>query len=82
MYDSLLHYDYKLPPELIAQQPAETRSDARLLVIHRRSGSFEHRHIRDLPEYLQANDCVVVNNSKVIPARLLGKRNRTGGRWE
>ncbi|MDR3183571.1 MAG: tRNA preQ1(34) S-adenosylmethionine ribosyltransferase-isomerase QueA [Planctomycetaceae bacterium] len=82
MYDSLSHYDYELPPELIAQQPAENRSDARLLVVYRRSGLLEHRYIRDLPEYLQANDCLAVNNSKVIPARLLGKRNKTGGRWE
>ncbi|GHT09838.1 S-adenosylmethionine:tRNA ribosyltransferase-isomerase [Planctomycetales bacterium] len=78
----LSHYDYELPPELIAQQPVENRSDARMLVVHRDTGTLEHRHIRDLPEYLLPNDCVAVNNSKVIAARIIGVRDKTGGRWE
>ena len=84
---SLQHYDYVLPDELIAQEPLQNRSDAKMLVVHRngqksRSKSLEHRHIRDLPEFLCPNDCLVVNNTKVVPARLIGKRTKTGGRWE
>ncbi|MCL2709372.1 MAG: tRNA preQ1(34) S-adenosylmethionine ribosyltransferase-isomerase QueA [Planctomycetaceae bacterium] len=78
----LSHYDYHLPTELIAQEPLPNRSDARLLVVDRSTQSFEHRHIRDLPEFLQPQDCLVLNDTKVIPARLVGKRLLTGGRWE
>ena len=79
---SLLHYDYDLPSGLIAQEPLPNRSDARLLVVDRKTESFQHRHIRDLPELFSHNDCLVANNTKVIPARLIGKRTRTGGHWE
>ena len=78
----LSHYDYDLPAELIAQEPLPNRSDARLLVVDRRTQSFQHRHIRDLPELLRPQDCLVVNDTKVIPARLIGRRTQTGGRWE
>ena len=78
----LKHYDYDLPAELIAQEPLACRSDARLLVVDRQTQSFQHRHIRDLPEFLRQYDCLVLNDSKVLPARLVGKRTRTGGRWE
>jgi S-adenosylmethionine:tRNA ribosyltransferase-isomerase len=78
----LHHYDYDLPTELIAQEPLPERTDARLLVVDRRSQSFQHRHIRDLSELLQPQDCLVLNDTKVIAARLIGKRVRTGGRWE
>jgi S-adenosylmethionine:tRNA ribosyltransferase-isomerase len=67
-------YDFTLPEELIAQQPVEPRDAARLLVVHRATGSWEHRNFRDLPEYLDANDLMVVNNTRVIKARLLGRR--------
>jgi S-adenosylmethionine:tRNA ribosyltransferase-isomerase len=79
---SLHHYDYALPAELIAQEPLANRSDARLLVVNRASQSIQHRHIRDLPEFLLPQDCLVLNDTKVVPARLIGKRTRTGGRWE
>ena len=79
---SLSHYDYVLPTELIAQEPLPNRSDARLLVVDRLTQSFEHRHIRNLPEFLQPQDCLVLNDTKVVPARLIGKRTRTGGYWE
>ena len=79
---SLSDYDYVLPAELIAQEPLPNRSDARLLVIDRKTQSFQHRYIRDLPEFLQPQDCLVLNNTKVVPARLVGKRTRTGGHWE
>ncbi len=74
-------YDYDLPPHLIAQQPLHHRADARLMVIHRQDSTIQHRHVRDLPEILRANDCLVLNNTKVIPARLVGYRTRTHGRW-
>jgi S-adenosylmethionine:tRNA ribosyltransferase-isomerase len=74
-------YDYDLPRELIAQHPLANRTDARLLVVRRQSGSLEHAHVRDLPEILAPNDCLVLNDTKVLPARLVGRRDRTGARW-
>ena len=79
---SLSLYDYVLPTELIAQEPLPNRSDARLLVVDRSTQSFEHRHIRDLPEFVQPQDCLVLNDTKVVPARLIGKRTHTNGHWE
>ncbi len=75
-------YDYELPPELIAQHPTPQRADARLLVVHRQSGGLDHRFVRDLPELLEPGDCLVLNETQVVPARLLGRRASTGGRWE
>jgi len=75
-------YDYELPRDLIAQQPLADRSAARLLVVRRTSGHLEHRHVSDLPELLDPGDLVVLNDTKVIPARLVGRRAATGGRWE
>lgn len=75
-------YDYPLPPELIAQQPLANRADARLLVVDRAAGSLSHWHIRDLPELLRKGDCLVVNDTRVVPARLIGYRTQTEGRWE
>jgi S-adenosylmethionine:tRNA ribosyltransferase-isomerase len=71
-----------LPEELIAQTPLPKRSDARLMVVDRESRNLRHRHVRELPLLLQPEDCLVVNDTKVVPARLIGKRTRTGGRWE
>lgn len=78
----LSHYDYDLPSELIAQTPLRHRADARMLVVDRKSGTFQHLHVRDLPTLLEPSDCVVVNDTKVLPARLMGTRKATGGRWE
>ena len=75
-------YDYELPPELIASTPAAQRDAARLLVVDRATSSLSHRTVRDLPELLRPRDCLVVNDTRVLPARLLGKRTATGGRWE
>ncbi len=75
-------YDYDLPPELIAQQALADRAAARLLVVHRATGTLEHRQIRDLPELLAPGDLVVVNDTRVVPARLIGRRAATGGAWE
>ena len=75
-------FDYKLPPELIAQQPIEPRDASRLLVVNRRSGSIEHRQFRDLPGFLKKGDVMVFNDSRVIPARLSGTKASTGGNVE
>lgn len=81
-YNNLNFYDYSLPRELIAQQPADQRIDARLLVIDRKTGTIAHHHVRDLPEFFRAGDALVLNTTKVIPARLVGTRSSSGGRWE
>ncbi len=78
----LAEYDYELPQNLIAQSPAACRSDARLLVVNRAHNSLEHKHIRDLPEVLRSGDCLVINDTRVVPAGLIGHRTHTGGRWE
>jgi S-adenosylmethionine:tRNA ribosyltransferase-isomerase len=75
-------YDYDLPRELIAQKPLAQRADARLLVVDRAAQTLTHQHVRDLPELLRPKDCLVINDTRVVPARLLGQRTMTGGRWE
>jgi S-adenosylmethionine:tRNA ribosyltransferase-isomerase len=75
-------FDFELPPELIAQMPATQRDQSRLLVLHRRSGQVEHRRFRDLLEYLHSGDLLVLNDSRVIPARLRGVNAHTGGEFE
>lgn len=75
-------YDYELPRERIAQEPLANRSDARLMLVDRDNGEIDHYHVRDLPELLRAGDTLVMNNSKVVPARLVGYRTNTGGRWQ
>lgn len=74
-------YDFELPRELIAQHPLPHRSDARLLVVDREKNSIEHQHIRDLPSILRYGDHLVMNDTRVIPARLVGRREQTGARW-
>ncbi|OIQ11765.1 tRNA preQ1(34) S-adenosylmethionine ribosyltransferase-isomerase QueA [Neomoorella thermoacetica] len=75
-------FDYELPPGQIAQQPVEPRDASRLLVLHRKGGFLEHRHFYDLPRYLHPGDVLVVNETKVIPARLWGYRAGTGAKIE
>ncbi len=70
----LSDYYYDLPEELIAQDPAKKRDESRLFVVDRKNGSFSHKHFFDIRNYIQKGDILVVNNSKVIPARLLGNR--------
>lgn len=73
---------FDLPAELIAQTPIERRDASRLLVLDKDSGAWEHRHFFDLPEYLRPGDCLILNNSRVLPARLLGQRLPGGGTCE
>ena len=75
-------FDYHLPPELIAQSPIEPRDSSRLLVLHRGTGDLEHRNFRDILEYLRPGDVMVFNQSRVIPARLYGRRADTGSKVE
>ena len=65
-------FDYELPRELIAQTPAQRRDASRLMVLHRDTGGIEHRHFSDITDYLHPEDVLVINDSKVIPARLYG----------
>ncbi len=75
-------FSYDLPEELIAQDPAERRDLSRLLVINKNTGEREHKVFHDIIDYLVPGDCLVINNTKVIPARLLGEREVTGGKVE
>ena len=72
-------FDYELPEGLIAQTPLDQRDHSSLLVLHRKDGSLEHRHFFDIIDYLTAGDLLVLNDSKVIPARIFGTRAETGG---
>jgi S-adenosylmethionine:tRNA ribosyltransferase-isomerase len=74
--------DYPLPPSLIAQEPAGRRDASRLLVVRRRDNTLEDHTFADLPALLAPGDLVVLNDTRVLPARLVGRRQRTGGRWE
>ncbi len=75
-------FDYTLPPELIAQEPCEPRDHARLMVADRHDQSLRHHRFDDLPTLLEPGDLLVLNDTRVVPARLLGKRAATGGKWE
>jgi len=75
-------FDYTLAPDLIAQQPCEPRDRARLLVARRSDQTLAHHHFHDLPDLLNPGDLLVLNDTRVLPARLLGKRAKTGGKWE
>ena len=75
-------FNFDLPQELIAQTPIEKRDASRLLVLDKESGAWEHRHFFDLPEYLHPGDCLILNDSRVLPARLLGQRLPGGGACE
>ena len=73
---------YYLPPELIAQTPIEQRDASRLLTLNKETGETQHHHFYDLPNFLRPGDCLVLNNSRVLPARLIGKREPGGGACE
>src|SRR5215212_3789291 len=75
-------FDYELPDDLIAQQPLERRDASRMLVLDRETSTWTDASFRGFPQHLRPNDVVVVNNSRVIPARLSGRRRETGGAVE
>ncbi|MDD2502809.1 MAG: tRNA preQ1(34) S-adenosylmethionine ribosyltransferase-isomerase QueA [Clostridia bacterium] len=75
-------FDYELPKELIAQTPLEKRDESRMLVYHKVTKKIEHRKFHDILDYLLPGDCMVINDTKVLPARLLGNREDTGGKME
>ncbi|MFN2292057.1 MAG: tRNA preQ1(34) S-adenosylmethionine ribosyltransferase-isomerase QueA [Anaerolineae bacterium] len=75
-------FDYELPPDKIAQTPAEPRDASRLMVVHRQTEEIEHRIFRDIVEYLRPGDLLVLNQTRVIPARLFGRKAATGGSVE
>ncbi len=75
-------FDYDLPEELIAQDPLEKRSNSRLMVLDKNTGEISHQHFYDIKNYLKAGDCLVINNTRVIPARLYGARVGSGGKVE
>jgi S-adenosylmethionine:tRNA ribosyltransferase-isomerase len=75
-------FNYFLPEQLIAQRPCDKRDASRLLVVHRVDGTVEHKHFYDIIDYLKPGDCLVLNNSKVLPARLFGEKRGTGAKVE
>ncbi len=75
-------FTFDLPKELIAQDPLEDRSSSRLMVLDKNTGQIEHRIFRDIKDYLKPGDCLVINDTRVIPARLIGMRENSGGKAE
>lgn len=75
-------FDFYLPEELIAQHPIEKRDEARLMVLDKQSGNIEHKVFRDVIDYLNEGDCLVLNDTRVLPARLLGVKEGSGGKME
>ena len=75
-------FDYELPQELIAQTPAQKRDCSRLMVVDRKTGEVAHKHFYDIIDELKPTDCLVLNNSKVLPARLYGTKEGTGAKEE
>ncbi|AUM96846.1 TPA: tRNA preQ1(34) S-adenosylmethionine ribosyltransferase-isomerase QueA [Clostridium botulinum] len=75
-------FDFYLPEELIAQHPMEKRDEARLLVLDKKTGEIEDKIFKDILDYLTPNDCLVLNNTRVLPARLIGSKEETGGKME
>lgn len=75
-------FNFDLPQELIAQTPIEDRSASRLMVLDKETGEIEHKIFRDIKEYLKPGDCLVLNDTRVIPARLIGEKVDTGGKIE
>ncbi|GAA4758680.1 MULTISPECIES: tRNA preQ1(34) S-adenosylmethionine ribosyltransferase-isomerase QueA [Flavobacterium] len=78
----LSNFNFNLPAELLAEYPAENRDESRLMVVHRKTGEIEHKLFKDIIEYFDEGDVMVVNNTKVFPARLYGNKEKTGARIE
>src|SRR5260370_25359000 len=75
-------FDYSLPPHLIAQEPCRERDQARLMVIRRKDVNLGIHRFHEFPDFLSAGDLLILNDTRVLPARLLGRRKSTGGKWE
>lgn len=78
----LSHFNFKLPEKLIAKYPSENRHDSRLMVVNRTTGQIEHKVFKDITEYFNEEDVFILNNTKVFPARLYGKKEKTGAKIE
>ncbi|QTN37922.1 tRNA preQ1(34) S-adenosylmethionine ribosyltransferase-isomerase QueA [Cryomorphaceae bacterium] len=78
----LSHFNFDLPEKLLAERPAENRDESRLMVVHRDSGKFEHKLFRDVIDYFDDRDVMILNNTKVFPARMYGNKEKTGARIE
>ena len=75
-------FDFYLPEELIAQHPLEKRDESRLMVLDKKTGEIEHKRFYDIIDYLNKGDTLVLNNTRVMPARLIGEKDNTGGKIE
>ena len=82
MRTKLSQFNFNLPQKLIAQYPKETRDGSRLMVVNRETGEIEHRVFKDVLEYFDDGDCFIFNNTKVFPARLYGRKEKTGASIE
>ena len=78
----LSHFDFKLPPELLADRPILNRDESRMMVVHKDSGKIEHKKFKDILDYFEEEDVMILNNTKVIPARLYGNKEKTGAKIE
>ncbi len=78
----LSHFSFNLPDELLAEYPAENRDESRLMVLNRKNQTIEHKHFKDIIDYFDENDVMILNNTKVFPARLFGNKEKTGARIE
>ena len=78
----LSHFSFDLPNELLAERPAENRDESRLMVLNRKTKTIEHKMFKDLIDYFEPEDVMVLNNTKVFPARLFGNKEKTGARIE
>lgn len=82
MRTKLSQFDFELPQKLVAQYPTETRDESRLMVVHRETGKIEHKVFKDMLEYFDEGDSLIFNNTKVFPARLFGRKEKTGAKIE
>ena len=78
----LSHFDFDLPSERLSENPILNRDESRMMVIHRESGKIEHKQFKDILEYFEEGDVMILNNTKVIPARLYGNKEKTGAKIE
>ncbi len=82
MRAKLSNFNFELPQELIAQRPADERDESRLMVVHKDTGKIEHKIFKDLIDYFNEEDCLIFNNTKVFPARMYGRKEKTGAKIE